>query len=198
MSVITAEQFCEEFLHHATLNWIGEPTATLIHRSAFERFGLFNPALVSLCDWEFFSRVSVNTGLCYLDYTGAAFRVHERSASALYRSNSLYRAKYIDPLIIRHDIAYAPAYAPVRILASQKVPPVNLIRKLLYKALDVRLLAEDYAYDPVDPDGALLREWEQAVRKYPRFRSVPMSYIVSWSKRKAKAWVRKIGWLSNS
>jgi len=184
MSVITAQKFCERFLDHPTTNWIGEPTATLIHQSAFDRFGLFNPQLVSLCDWEFFARVAVNTGLCYVDYPGASLRVHERSASGTYRSNGLYRAEYIDPLIIRHEMAYAPEYALVRSLASQKAPAINLIQKLLYQAHDTRVLAEEYAYDPLEPNIALLSEWQRAVRKYRRLQSVPMSYIVQWGKRK--------------
>jgi GT2 family glycosyltransferase len=191
MRVITADRFLEKFLDHPTENWLGEPTATLIHRSAFERFGLFNPMLISLCDWEFCARVAVNTGLCYVEFAGASFRVHERSASGMYRSSGLHRARYIDPLIIRHDMAYAGTYAPVRSLASQRVPPVNLIQKLLYEARAVRLLAEDHAYDPVEPNRKLLSEWEFAVRKYRRFKSVPISYVFDWGKRKANSFWQK-------
>ena len=39
----------------------------MIDHSAFAEFGYFNPALVHLCDWEYFARISVNRGLRYVD-----------------------------------------------------------------------------------------------------------------------------------
>jgi glycosyltransferase involved in cell wall biosynthesis len=185
--LISPQQFGDKFLDHPIENWIGEPTSTLIHQSAFHRFGLFNPSLASLCDWEYWARIGVNSGLYYIDYTGATFRVHEQSESGKYRAHAHYRTLYIDPLIVRYEIAYGLAYAPVRALAAQRRPPMNLIQSLLYEARDARLRAEAYAYDPIVPDHGPLSEWVRAAREYPEFRSVPMNYVLDWVRRRASA-----------
>jgi hypothetical protein len=187
MSLISPQEFCLEFLENPTENWLGEPTATLIHRSAFDRYGLFNPGLASLCDWEFWARVAVNTGFYYLDYKGASFRVHSDSESAKQRVAAVFKIGYLDPLIVRHEMAYAPAYAPARRCAAQQKPPVNLIQRLLYAAHDAERRAEEYAYDPVAPNTGPLSEWRIAARRYPRFQSMPVSYVLDWAKRKASS-----------
>ena len=50
---ISPKEFAEVLLRVPDGNCIGEPTATLVRRSAFARYGYFKPELVMLCDWEY-------------------------------------------------------------------------------------------------------------------------------------------------
>lgn len=185
-AAIGAEDFIEKFLRDPTHNWIGEPTAALIHRSAFERFGSFNQALVSLCDWEFFARVAVHAGLRLVDDQLATFRVHRLSTSGAQRATKAYRALYLDPIIIRHGMAYDEIYEPLRAQAVSRGESAILIQQLLYAARDARLYAEARAYDPVEPDSGPLVEWRETRQRYPKVDSVPHSYILDWAKRRAR------------
>jgi len=66
-SYISPQEFARVLIQAPHGNCIGEPTATLVRKSAFTKYGHFNPNLISLCDWEYFARVAVNTGLCYIN-----------------------------------------------------------------------------------------------------------------------------------
>ena len=63
---VSAEQVQGALLDHFGINFVGEPTSVLVDRRAFARFGPFDPALVALCDFEYWARVGANTGLAYV------------------------------------------------------------------------------------------------------------------------------------
>ena len=60
---ISPEIFCKAVLDNWLWNFVGEPTAVMLHRSVFTRFGLFSPHLIQICDFEYWIRVASNTGL---------------------------------------------------------------------------------------------------------------------------------------
>jgi len=64
--IVTAERFADCLIDNPTINFIGEPTTTLIHRSLFERFGPFISDMRVLVDWEYFARIGVNRGLAFI------------------------------------------------------------------------------------------------------------------------------------
>lgn len=161
-SYLTVEQFTEIVLRNPGVNCVGEPTATLIRRSAFERYGRFNTDLTILGDWEYSARVAVNTGLCYVDATLAHFRVHAGAASAAIRAEREYRALVIDPLVIMHEICYSRHYAKARDVARHLQPPVDLkwqlgeeVRKALREAR-------------ARGDRGVTSDWWTILRRYPR------------------------------
>jgi len=127
---ISPSDFASLVLRVAHRNFIGEPTSTLVRASAFSKFGYFNPKLVSLCDWEYFARIAVNTGLCYVNETLASFRVHHTSRSAEIRELCDFSAATIDPLLIQYNLAHGKHYAPLRAVAAKQNPPVDLKRRL--------------------------------------------------------------------
>lgn len=184
--LISAEDFTDRFLQDPTHNWIGEPAAALIHRGVFDRVGNFNNALVSLCDWEFFARVAVHNGLRIVDDSLATFRVHGRSTSGQQRATQAYRALYIDPIIIRHDMTYHETYQPLRTRAAKFGGLDSLIQQLLYAVRDARLYAENRAYDPMHPDPQPLAEWFKARQQFPKMNIVPWTYTVNWAKRRGR------------
>jgi glycosyltransferase involved in cell wall biosynthesis len=184
---ISGQQFAQIVLEAPEFNCIGEPTATLVRRSAFQRFGFFNTALVCLCDWEFCARVAVNTGLCYVDEPLAVFRVHSSAASGENRSIRHYRAFTIDKLIVRHEITYSRHFAAVRKAARNSTPARNLKMELA----DVVRRARWQALHETDSKAALT-ELRTAIKKYPRLLYVPPAYLLRWGMSKlGKA--RRIG-----
>src|SRR5262249_39460326 len=111
---ITAKSMCEAIRKCGTVNFIGEPTALLINRTLFHRFGGFNGNLVQLCDLEYWLRVGVNMGLTYIPETLAPFRVHSRSATSTGRDHAYFRTRVIDPLLLMYEFAYNPVFKPLR------------------------------------------------------------------------------------
>jgi glycosyltransferase involved in cell wall biosynthesis len=174
--VITPEVFAKHMLRYPTTNCIGEPTATLFHRSAFERFGGFLHDIVVLCDWEYAARIAVQTGLSYVDESLATFRVHSKSATQTNFARNRYRVEVLDLVSAHHELAYAPLYEPVRRAASRHQPTVDLRFRLTESAQRARRLARRYARDPLRPDPRAPAEWADAVRRYPRLATIPPGY----------------------
>lgn len=63
-------------------NLLGEPTAVLVRRTAFERVGLFNLRLLQLTDAEMWLRLAASGDVGFVRRPLATFRVHAMSASA--------------------------------------------------------------------------------------------------------------------
>ena len=159
---ISPEQFSEILLRNPAANCIGEPTATLVRRSAFARHGRFKRDLIMLCDWECLARIATHRGLCYLDAPLAHFRVHAGAASSKVRAQHEYRSAFIDPLIIVHEIAYSRHYSPARDVARRLRPPIDPRSRLGEEVRKAR--SEALARNRPD----VTREWWRALRRYPR------------------------------
>ena len=183
---IDAARFAELLLLQPIFNWIGEPTAVMLHRSAFERYGQFNSNLVMFCDWEFFARVAVQTGVIFIAEPLATFRVHDRSVSATNR-NRYYRAEILDPLIIQHELAYLAVFEPARLAADRCKPKINLEHRFIASARAAHALAIQLANDPAQPDPQPLADWQTILSRYPRMESLPASYIFAGALRRAKS-----------
>jgi glycosyltransferase involved in cell wall biosynthesis len=185
-SFIGPDQFAMHMAQSPLTNCIGEPTATLLHRSVFTDFGSFNSHLIQLVDWEYCARIAVQKGLSYIDDKLATFRVHNLSATAFNKVHRKYHANVLDPLIILHELAYSPFYATVRAAADRHKPPINLLHRLVATARDARSLAHDQTGNSIAPDDHALAEWRHVVRYYPRVTSLPASYIIAGGIRRAK------------
>jgi GT2 family glycosyltransferase len=187
-SFISAEAFAAHMVRYPTINCIGEPTATLVHHSAFQRFGRYHEYIIQMADWEFSARIAVNAGLCYVDDALATFRVHGKSVSANNRTRRAFRTDAIDGLVILHDLVYSTAYAGVRAAATRCTPPVNLRHRLL----DAARWARERAYAEAQGSQTYLSvlEWEEAVRRYPRLVRLSPGYVLSKVLGKAR---RRLG-----
>ncbi|HEY0098744.1 MAG TPA: glycosyltransferase family 2 protein, partial [Pyrinomonadaceae bacterium] len=141
-------EFAALVAEYPTENCIGEPTSVMFLRSACGRFGSFNTDLGQLIDWEYWMRIGVNEGLCFLDEPLAAFRLHRQAATLSNQSESGIRVVGVDALIIRHELVYNPFYEPVRVAAR----PGSLKQKLFAQYHGTRALAREVASqrDPAD------------------------------------------------
>ena len=60
---ISPNDFCHAITNNLKDNFIGEPTAVMLRRDVFDRYGMFNPNFIQLCDLEFWARVGCNCGM---------------------------------------------------------------------------------------------------------------------------------------
>jgi glycosyltransferase involved in cell wall biosynthesis len=170
---ISPQSFSQAVLEHIRHNFIGEPTSVLLHRSAFERFGRFNPDLIAVCDLEFWIRVGANAGLVQVPEFLATLRVHSRSASAANNSEREYRMKALDSLILLHEFAFHPMFAPLRAVAAEQQPPFDLKRRFAQSALVARHQALNWQRE--FGVGRPRDEWRAVADHYPRVkRSLPV------------------------
>ncbi|MBV8882430.1 MAG: glycosyltransferase family 2 protein [Chroococcidiopsidaceae cyanobacterium CP_BM_RX_35] len=169
LTEISASDYCQAILDQSSyiINFVGEPTSVMLHRSVFRRFGYFNPYLIMYCDIEFWTRVAVHTGIIYIPETLAKFRVHDKATTVVSRAKRYYRAWMLDLLIFIHDLTFHPVYTPLRTAANNLQPPINLTNLLAQKAYEARRTAESAAADSKNPDPSLLAEWKSVIQYHP-------------------------------
>jgi glycosyltransferase involved in cell wall biosynthesis len=156
---ISATYFCKAVLNDIGYNYVGEPTAVMLRRNVFHRFGSFHPNLIQICDLEFWTRIAVHTGIVYIPETLATFRLHDKATSSKNHTSRQYRKDILDPLILLHDFALHPTYEPLRIVAKSSSLPIDLIALLSqrsYQAWKNALRDPDY-----------LVEWKNVTTLYP-------------------------------
>lgn len=110
----TAEAFALRILNRLNNNYVGEPTAALMHRSVFDEYGLFNAEMAQLCDLEYWMRIASHEGLAFVPQTLASFRVHASATSAINRSSRNFRSSGLDSLALRDLALEQPVYANLR------------------------------------------------------------------------------------
>ncbi len=176
---ISAKDYCEALLNNIDAiyaNFVGEPTAVMLHRSVFDRFGTFNHHLIQLPDFEFWTRIAIHSGMIYVPETLATFRIHSNSATATNYSGKKYRTSVLDKLIFIYDLAFDPLYEPLRfvndnsefkMIDKKHNRPVNLFDLVTEYAYNSRRIAQRAAANRENPDSSLLTEWEKIQKVYP-------------------------------
>nr|WP_157817867.1 glycosyltransferase family 2 protein [Candidatus Thiodictyon syntrophicum] len=157
-SSISAADFCSVVLGRGIDNFIGEPTATLIHRDAIRDYGVFNAMLMQWCDLEYWLRVAVSRGLTYIPETLAYFRVHGGSATFENAMKRSFRGDIVDPLLIKCELAYSHFYQPLRDLAISRGTDLaaEFIRSSVFE--------QSWGKERANP------AWRQVVAMEPRLR----------------------------
>lgn len=111
---VEAGQVSEALARYPGVNLFGEPSAVLLHRSAFERFGWFNTDMIQLCDLEYWARVGSQVGIGRVREELATFQIHDQSASAANYDARQFRKDVLDVLILYHQFAFDPQYEALR------------------------------------------------------------------------------------
>lgn len=152
---VSASQYAEIALKNIGVNFVGEPTSLMFHRSVFYQFGSFNPHLIMICDFEFYTRIAIHTGIVRVPEVLASFRVHGKAASAVSKDNRFYRGWILDGLIFIHDFATHIDYAPIRAAAIQSQPEIDLFDMFELHAFSAwkiacreRYFTEESAFSP--------------------------------------------------
>jgi glycosyltransferase involved in cell wall biosynthesis len=164
---ISASQYAEIALKNIGVNFVGEPTSIMFHRSAFDRFGFFNPQLIMICDFEFYTRIAIHTGIVRVPEVLASFRVHGKAASATSKDNRFYRGWVLDGLIFIHDFANNVAYEPIRAVAKQSEPEIDIFEMFKIHALSAWKIARRERYFAEESADLPERELAKMIEFYP-------------------------------
>jgi glycosyltransferase involved in cell wall biosynthesis len=164
---ISAQQYTELALKNIGVNFVGEPTSVMLHRSVFIQFGSFNPHLIMICDFEFYTRIAIHTGIVQISEALANFRVHGTAASAVSKVNRQYRGWTLDGLILIHDFAFHTAYLPLRTMAQQCHPKINLAQLFKQRAFAAWKIARREQYLTEVSDFSPHIELEKVSQFYP-------------------------------
>jgi glycosyltransferase involved in cell wall biosynthesis len=182
---LSGSQVAELALRFRGRNFVGEPIAVLVRRTAFETEGGFNPDLVQIPDLDCWLRIGLAGGLAFVDEALCTFRVHARNESAVNRELKLFRASRLDQVILLHEYLYNPHYLPLRQLADERGELKGLQQELRHHA---RRLAIRAAIERRSADAALraaAREWTAVAWHYPELRSRSAG-LIGWMVRGAR------------
>ena len=163
---LSSFRFCRIALERMGNNFVGEPSAVMLHQSVRARFGGFNPYFVQLCDFEYWARMACHEGLIFVPEVLASFRVHAGSKTAANKGAREFRTDLVDPLLLKYEFAYAPCYAPMRAVARKL--GLNLKRSLASDARRTESVARRWAKDVLIPDDQPISEWRSILSVYPK------------------------------
>ncbi|MEY3760713.1 MAG: hypothetical protein RIR39_2204 [Pseudomonadota bacterium] len=112
-TVLSADQVTTISVENIGLNFLGEPSVVLLHKSVFADYGYFNSNLVQLCDLEFWVRVGCNTGVAFVSDELVSFRIHQDSVSAENWTKCSFRNS-LDSQILLYEYLTNPLYKKLR------------------------------------------------------------------------------------
>lgn len=161
LTEISASDYCNFVIDNFWTNIVGEPTAVMINRKAFYRFGVFNINTIGMADIELWARIIIHSGLTYIPQTLAKSRVHGESLTSINHTKRHFR-NLLDRLVIFHDFAFHPLYAQLRAAASSHKPPLNYRDLLTVQAYRSQRLAQQSI-----SDSSIMQEWENIISLYP-------------------------------
>ncbi|MEO8037142.1 MAG: glycosyltransferase family 2 protein [Betaproteobacteria bacterium] len=164
-------QFAALALAQPPRNLVGEPTVTMFKRELVWEIGLFDPALIHLCDAEYWLRLGTLAGLLMVRKKLARFRVHGKSTSSANASERLFRANSLDPLIMLFKELYARDYSIFRQSAEGAFDATGRAAEFWALCHHAKAHAQD-AHSNGD-DGPL-KEWKAVCAQFPLFDRVPI------------------------
>ena len=187
-SLISPHMAANAFLNNPIMNFIGEPTAVMLKRNVFDRFGMFNPYLIQLSDLEYWMRVASNTGFIYVPEPLVKFRLHQGGTTAA-NNASRKLGIFIDRLICYHEIAFHPDYARFRLIAASQEPPINLQQVLASELKLVRKMSAEVSRDYSRADENLIEDLNKIMLLFPAFelvKKIPFSFTYDRCKWKLR------------
>ncbi len=95
-------------------NFFGEPSNIAFKKELVGTYGDFDDRLVQLCDYEYWVRLSSNTGAYYISDKVSTFRVHSKAASTSNSIDKHFRFTYLDLVIILRKFAFDSVYESLR------------------------------------------------------------------------------------
>jgi glycosyltransferase involved in cell wall biosynthesis len=173
-TVISPEMFKSACLEYMEGNFIGEPTAVMLHKSIFKKVGLFNTHLIQMCDIEFWIRVGIYEGFVYVPDNLATFRVHIDGTSYINRKKRISRMYFLDSIILYHEFAFNPLYKPLRDAAFMNIPQINFKDLLIYKVHEFVMMMESHSKDDASENFDFIPEWKEITRNFPALLKLPV------------------------
>ena len=179
---MSADDYCRARLDHLAFNIVGEPTATLLRRDLFDRWGPFDAGLVQICDSELWDRVATNVGLAYVAEPLATFRVHGGSASGRNRQQR-FRSGVLEQIVYLQALCHGPAFTNLRRVADAVGRGRSLRQRLsahVHMALDQLRWADGQGRDGV----AMKADFDAVIDRFPALRPKPLDHLAWRIRRK--------------
>ncbi|MDT4292313.1 glycosyltransferase [Methylomonas sp. MO1] len=183
---INPETIRKTSLEYPDKNYFGEPTATLLHRDLFSKYGKFNPLLAQLCDYEYWIRVASNEGLFIVPQILASFRVHNDSTTSKNNDNKLFIMEYLDRLAVRYEILFNQHFSGLRHQAKKSKPQINLRKEFYNLMIEAEWFAKEFSNSKMDLSYPLLKELEFFIYQHPNLYKT----LFFW-RRKTYKWLEK-------
>lgn len=162
-------------------NLVGEPTVTLIHRSVFRELGMFDEALIQVCDAEYWCRVMINRRSIFVPESLAAFRIHAKATTALNIGKRVFRMGVLDLLVLQYRFAFGKHFAPVRDPRRTGKSILSLRKNCASAAAQAFREAQNNA------DDSLLAEWRMVRAHCPGLQTLAYfggaTGFLGWIKR---------------
>ncbi|MES2592725.1 MAG: glycosyltransferase family 2 protein [Bacteroidota bacterium] len=134
---LTDLQISKYAAENISLNFFGEPTAVMFKTEIIKEIGIFNLELSQICDLEYWLRIATLKGAVYIPETLVSFRIHAQSTT----SNNIlstvkFKPRYIDTLLLAHEMLFSPYYVQFRSLMnfSYKEKLNYFIKSKMYEA----------------------------------------------------------------
>ncbi len=140
-TILLPLDICKTAFNNIGVNFIGEPTLTLVHKSAFSKYGFFNSNLVQLCDLEYWLRIASEIGMIYIHEELATFRLHGTSTTSGNRKRDLFRMGNLDTLILLHELAINPIFKNFRKTIKKEYPDKDILDILSLRVRETRIKA---------------------------------------------------------
>jgi glycosyltransferase involved in cell wall biosynthesis len=176
---ISSSRFCDTAIEKLPINFVGEPSAVMLHRSVPGRFGGFNPSFVQLCDFEYWTRIACHSGLIFVPEVLASFRLHSGGKTAVNKTAREFHTEVIDSLLLKYEFAYEPYYAAMR--AAARKARINLARSVAESARRAEKIARRWAKDILIPDDSAVAEWNAIRLAYPKLRTSRYARTDRWN-----------------
>ena len=170
---ISPNDFCHAIMNNLRKNFIAEPTVVMLHRNVFDRYGMFNPDFIQLCDLEFWARVGCNCGMKYIPETLATFRVHSGMASSNNRDKQIFRMKVLDVLLLYHEFAYNPNFKYLRDHAVCGRINYNFEVLAAFEGIRTYFIAKAISIKKSKLNVSPAAEWKSFLFKYPKINQSP-------------------------
>lgn len=195
-TLIAPDEFSRVVCDTISHNFVGEPTSMLLHRDLFIRYGAFNPRLIQVCDMEFWARIGVNRGMIYLPERLAWFRVHGSSTSESNMSKRRNQVMMLDQMVMLHDFAFHPVYAPLRAVAAHCGPPVDFGELLAVMVRDTKRLIKKLEGGAKQPESHFERDFSALKACYPilrKMRKIPFTRRIVYLRWKLRTLLQDSG-----
>lgn len=176
-------EVCRLILDHPATNIIGEPSSVMFRRELISRFGTFNADLVMECDSEWWYRVSANTGIRLIDEELVSFRIHDRSASSAAHDHKKFHYRYLDRLIVLHEMAFHPAFRPLREVEAEHGGPKSIRHELARTLRSARRHIARLETERPDDAARCKAQLDVVLSRYPQM-NLPWYAIVQEKSRK--------------
>ncbi len=175
-TILSGDQVTTISVENIGLNFFGEPSVVLLHKSVFAHYGYFNSNLVQICDLEFWVRVGCNTGVAFVPDELVSFRIHQSSVSAENWTKRSFRNS-LDSQILLYEYLTNPLYKKLREISE--TAGINLYLQFINKTCRSRWVALKRQLNVFKRDKTFVKDFKLVTKSNNKI-SVGFNIFIPW------------------